>query len=108
MQEGGIEPDILGAAAFRCRLRRATRACAKPICARHLINEVKDGDEKIVESDDKPDPRFAATADELKKKGVIDFQLDYATKLLTRLAPGTPIQTAATEPATVAAPATQK
>jgi carboxyl-terminal processing protease len=54
---------------------------------KHLINEIKDGTEKLVENDNKPDPRFAATPEELKKKGVIDFQLDYATRLLTRLAP---------------------
>ena len=34
-----------------------------------------------------PDPRFAATAAELEKKGVKDFQLDYAIKTLKRLAP---------------------
>jgi carboxyl-terminal processing protease len=107
VQEAGIEPDVAvpqlsdANRADRPRLREAD-------LRKHLINEIKDGTEKIVESDDKPDPRFAATAEELKKKGIIDFQLDYATKLLTRLAPGAPIQTAATEAAAVAAPVTQK
>ncbi len=105
VQEAGIEPDVqvpqLSDAnrAERPRLREAD-------LRKHLINEIKDGTEKIVENDDKADPRFAATAEELKKKGVIDFQLDYATKLLTRLAPGAPIQTAAAEPA--GKPAAQK
>jgi carboxyl-terminal processing protease len=66
---------------------------------KHLINEMKDGTEKIVETDDKPDPRFTATPEALKKKGITDFQLDYATRLLDRLAPGGPVQTAATDAA---------
>jgi carboxyl-terminal processing protease len=52
----------------------------------HLINEAK-VDDRIVEDDAKPDPRFAATPEELKKRGITDFQLDYAVKLLERLAP---------------------
>ena len=39
-----------------------------------------------VESDDTQDPRFTMTAAELEKKGVKDFQLDYAVKTLKRLA----------------------
>ncbi len=100
VQENGIEPDVqvpqLSDATYkdRPRVREAD-------LRRHLINEIKDGTEKIVESDNGPDPRFAATADDLKKKGIIDFQLDYATKLLTRLAPGLPpVQTAAIAPPT--------
>ena len=98
VQEAGIEPDVAvpqlsdANRSDRPRLREAD-------LRKHLINEIKDGTEKIVENDDKSDPRFAATAEELKKKGIIDFQLDYATKLLMRLAPGAPIQTATTEPA---------
>jgi carboxyl-terminal processing protease len=94
VQENGIEPDVqvpqLSDASRdgRPRLREAD-------LRKHLINEIKDGTEKLVETDDKVDPRFAATSEELKKKGIIDFQLDYATKLLTRLAPGAPVQMAA-------------
>jgi carboxyl-terminal processing protease len=33
-----------------------------------------------VQDDGKPDPRFAATADQLKKQGVEDYQLHYALK----------------------------
>jgi carboxyl-terminal processing protease len=86
VQENGIEPDVQvpqlsdATRAERPRLREAD-------LKKHLINEIKDGTEKLVENDNKPDPRFAATPEELKKKGVIDFQLDYATRLLTRLAP---------------------
>lgn len=96
VQEAGIEPDVqvpqLSDASRdgRPRLREAD-------LRKHLINEIKDGTEKIVESDAKPDPRFAATPEDLKKKGITDFQLDYATRILGRLAPApvAPVQTAA-------------
>ncbi len=96
VQENGIEPDIivpqlsdpLAADASRPRLREAD-------LKRHLINEVKVGD-KLIEADDKPDPRFADTPETLKKKGITDYQMDYAVKLIERLAPGAaPVQTAA-------------
>lgn len=93
VQEAGIEPDVAvpqlsdATRGDRPRLREAD-------LKRHLINEIKDGTEKIVESDDKPDPRFILTADELKKAGVLDFQLDYAVKMLGRLAPATQVQMA--------------
>ncbi len=95
VQENGIEPDVAvpqlsdASRGDRPRLREAD-------LKKHLINEIKDGTEKLVETDAKPDPRFTATAEELKKKGILDFQLEYATKLLTRLAPGAPVQTATT------------
>jgi carboxyl-terminal processing protease len=63
-------------------------------------------DECRRESDDKPDPRFVATPETLKKKGITDFQLDYATRLLDRLAPGGPVQTANVAP--TGGPALQK
>ena len=96
VQENGIEPDIivpqlsdpLAADASRPRLREAD-------LKRHLINEVKVGD-KLIEADDKADPRFADTPETLKKKGITDYQMDYAVRLVERLAPGAkPVQTAA-------------
>ncbi len=98
VQENGIEPDVQvpqlsdATRADRPRLREAD-------LRKHLINEIKDGTEKLVENDSKPDPRFIASAEDLKKKGIIDFQLDYATKLLARLAPVAAVQTAAATPA---------
>ena len=86
VQEGGIEPDILVPQLSdpdykdRPRLREAD-------LRRHLINEAK-VDDKILEDDGKPDPRFAATAAALKKAGVEDYQLSYAVKAIARL--GTP------------------
>jgi carboxyl-terminal processing protease len=50
-----------------------------------LINEIKT-DDKVLEEDAKDDPRFALSAEDLKKKGVEDFQLDYALKTISRLA----------------------
>jgi carboxyl-terminal processing protease len=97
VQEAGIEPDVQvpqltdASRDGRPRLREAD-------LRKHLINEMKDGTEKLVETDSKPDPRFVATPEELKKAGVTDFQLDYATRMLSRLGP-TPmpaVQTAAT------------
>jgi carboxyl-terminal processing protease len=102
VQEGGIEPDIkvpqLSDPDYKNRPRfRETDL------RRHLINEIK-ADDAVLQADDKDDPRFTATADELKKKGVDDFQLDYAVKTLSRLAskPGAVIAMAgsARKPAT--------
>jgi len=84
VQEGGVEPDIIVPQLSdpdykdRPRLREAD-------LRRHLLNQAK-VDNSILESDGKTDPRFTATADQLKKAGVDDFQLDYAIKTIARLA----------------------
>ncbi len=54
-----------------------SRASANRTLKRHLINEVK-VDRKELEKDEKTDPRFDKTADQLKKDGVDDYQLRYA------------------------------
>jgi carboxyl-terminal processing protease len=95
VQEAGIDPDIVVPQLTdptrndRPRLREAD-------LRNHLIAEKK-ADDKLIEDDGKPDPRFKLTADELKKMGVTDFQLDYAVKLVSRLgnAPVAPAQVAA-------------
>jgi carboxyl-terminal processing protease len=43
-------------------------------------------DDAVVQDDGKPDPRFTATAEQLKKDGVKDFQLQYAVNSIARLA----------------------
>lgn len=95
VQENGIDPDIIvpqltdPTRGDRPRVREAD-------LRNHLINELK-VDDRIVEDDGKPDPRFAATPEDLKKRGITDFQLDYAVKLVERLAPtpGPALRTAA-------------
>jgi len=95
VQEGGIEPDIavpqLSDATISDRPARLREADLR----RHLVNEIKAVDDKLIETDDKPDPRFAAKAEALKKAGVTDYQLDYATKLVSRLGASNPVLTAA-------------
>jgi carboxyl-terminal processing protease len=87
VQAGGIDPDIVVPQLSdpdykdRPRVREAD-------LRRHLLSQAK-ADDKLLEHDEKTDPRFAMTAAELEKKGVKDFQLDYAIKTLKRLAPGT-------------------
>ena len=85
VQEQGIEPDVAVPQLTdpdrkdRPRVREAD-------LRRHLVNEKK-ADDKLIEDDAKPDPRFTDSADALKKRGVEDYQLDYAVKLLERLQP---------------------
>jgi carboxyl-terminal processing protease len=84
VQEGGITPDIevpqLSDPDYksRPRLREAD-------LRRHLINEAAVKDD-VIEDDGRPDPRFAATPDDLKKRGIDDYQLYYAVQTLNRLA----------------------
>ena len=97
VQAGGITPDIavpqLSDPDYkdRPRVREAD-------LRRHLISEAK-ADDKLLEQDEMADPRFAMTAAELEKKGIEDFQLDYAIKTLKRLgAKGQTIATAGGKP----------
>ncbi len=84
VQEGGIRPDIavpqISDPDYKSRpvFREAD-------LRKHLVNEVK-ADNVILEEDTKTDPRFSATPDELKKRGITDFQLYYALQTIGRLA----------------------
>jgi carboxyl-terminal processing protease len=84
VQAGGIEPDIAVPQISdpdykdRPRIREAD-------LRRHLLAQAKVED-KLLENDDTPDPRFAMTPAALEKQGIKDFQLDYAIKTLKRLA----------------------
>jgi carboxyl-terminal processing protease len=84
VQEGGIEPDIKVPQLSDPDYKNRPKFRESDL-RRHLINEIKT-DDKALEEDSKDDPRFTATAEELKKKGVEDFQLDYALKTIARLA----------------------
>jgi carboxyl-terminal processing protease len=85
VQEGGIEPDIavpqLSDPDYKTRPR-----FREADLGRHLINENK-VDNSVLEADDKPDPRFTATPDQLKAKGITDYQLYYALQTVGRVAP---------------------
>ncbi len=93
VQEGGIDPDIavpqLSDPDYKSRPRFREADLRK-----HLINEAK-VDNSVLEDDTKPDPRFIATAEQLKAKGVTDFQLNYALDTIARLAKAPPAQVAA-------------
>ena len=86
VQEGGILPDIkvpqLSDPDARARAERAVR---ESDLRGHLINEAS-LDDKELETDKKEDPRFKATAEDLKKQGIEDFQLAYAIDTLRRTA----------------------
>ena len=96
VQESGIDPDIPVP-----QLSDPRMAERKPLreadLKKHLINEIKDATDKLVEQDSVADPRFIAKADDLKAKGVLDYQQDYAIRLINRLGPPAlpPVQVAA-------------
>jgi len=94
VQEGGIAPDIevpqLSDPDYKDRPRYR-----ESDLRRHLINESGLKDD-VIQDDGKPDPRFAATAEELKKQGIEDFQLHYALQTIARLGK---TQSATTPPA---------
>ena len=98
VQAGGIDPDIavpqLSDEDYKDR-----KVVREADLRRHLLSQTK-VDDKLLEQDDMAnDPRFAFTAAELEKKGIKDFQLDYALRTLKRLAPkGTSVASAKTPP----------
>jgi carboxyl-terminal processing protease len=83
VQEGGITPDIavpqLSDPDYKDR-----PVFRESDLRRHLINELKVEDE-VIQDDGKPDPRFTATAEDLEKKGIEDYQLHYALQTISRL-----------------------
>ncbi|WP_298192160.1 S41 family peptidase [Novosphingobium sp.] len=86
VQEGGIDPDIAVPQISDPDLRkRALRFYRESDLRGHLINEIKD--DKDLERDKVQDPRFKMTPEELKTKGIDDFQLYYALQTLGRTAP---------------------
>lgn len=84
VQEGGIAPDIrvpqLSDPDYKTRpkFREAD-------LRRHLVNE-KSVKQDVLEEDLADDPRFKATPEELKAKGIEDFQLHYALQTVARTA----------------------
>jgi len=86
IQEGGIEPDIAVPQLSDPDYAKKPRFRETDL-KRHLINEVK-ADKTELKKDEKTDPRFSKTAEQLKKEGIDDFQLRYALDTMMRLAAG--------------------
>ncbi|MBN8501999.1 MAG: S41 family peptidase [Sphingomonadales bacterium] len=87
VQEGGILPDIsVPQLSDPDARRRAELSIRESDLRRHLVNEVSMDDKKL-EADRQQDPRFKLTAEELKAKGIKDYQLYYAIQTLRRTAP---------------------
>ncbi|MCH4150738.1 MAG: S41 family peptidase [Sphingobium sp.] len=83
IQEGGIRPDVrvpqLSDPDYKSRPQ-----IRESDLRRHLLNETKAADPAL-EEDSKADPRFSQTPDQLKAKGITDFQLSYALQTISRL-----------------------
>ncbi len=88
VQEGGIEPDIRVPQLSDPDARKRTeRAMRESDLRGHLINEIN-LDDKQLETDKQDDPRFRLTSDQLKARGITDFQLHYAIETLRRTGSG--------------------
>ena len=84
VQEGGIEPDIrVPQLSDPDARRRSELTMRESDLRRHLVNELGVADKKL-ETDRQDDPRFKATPEELKAKGITDFQMNYALETLRR------------------------
>jgi carboxyl-terminal processing protease len=93
VQAGGIDPDIavpqLSDPDYKDR-----RVVREADLRRHLLAQTKVED-KLLEADDTPDPRFNDKPEELEKRGIKDYQLYYAINTLKRLAAPAAIASAA-------------
>ena len=86
VQEGGINPDIaVPQISDPDQRKRAARSYRESDLRGHLVNEIKD--DKELEKDNATDPRFKMTPEELKAKGIDDFQLWYALQTIGRTTP---------------------
>jgi carboxyl-terminal processing protease len=93
VQAGGIQPDIdvpqLSDPDYKDR-----KVVREADLRRHLLAQ-STVDDKLLDSDDTPDPRFMMTPASLEKQGIKDFQLYYAINTIKRLAAPTYIAAAA-------------
>ena len=86
VQEGGITPDIaVPQISDPDARKRAARAYRESDLRHHLANEIKD--DKELEKDNAEDARFKMTPEQLKAKGIDDFQLWYALQTIGRTTP---------------------
>ena len=83
VQAGGIDPDIpvpqLSDPDYKDR-----KVIREADLRRHLLAQ-SNVEDKLLEADDKPDPRFMMTPAALEKQGIKDFQLHYALNTIKRL-----------------------
>jgi len=93
VQEEGIDPDIIVPQLSDPQRNERPRVREADL-RNHLVAE-KNADDRLVEDDGKPDPRFSATPEQLAAQGITDFQLDYAVKMIARLGGG--VQVAAVD-----------
>ena len=97
VQAGGIEPDVavpqLTDPDYKDR-----KVVREADLRRHLLGQANVDDKLLEEDDFSKDPRFMFTPAELEKKGVKDFQLDYALKTLKRLGAKSTTVASATPP----------
>jgi len=88
VQEGGIDPDIRVPQITDPDARqRAELSVRESDLRHHLVNEMGIADRKL-ETDRQDDPRFKISPEELKAKGIKDFQLYYAIETLRHTVPG--------------------
>jgi carboxyl-terminal processing protease len=95
VQAGGIDPDVavpqLSDPDYKDR-----KVVREADLRRHLLAQTKVED-KLLEADDNPDPRFMMTPAALEKEGIKDFQLWYAINTIKRLS--STLNIASAEPA---------
>src|SRR3954453_17299414 len=93
VQAGGIDPDVavpqLSDPDYKDR-----KVIREADLRRHLLAQ-SNVEDKLLEADDTPDPRFMMTQASLEKQGIKDFQLYYALNTLKRLASPAAIASAA-------------
>ncbi len=83
VQEGGVSPDIVVPQLSDPDVRGRNRIRESDL-RRHLVNEAGIR-EDLLQDDNRPDPRFASTAEDLRARNIQDYQLHYALQTITRL-----------------------
>ena len=83
VQEGGVTPDIEVPQLTDPDYRSRTRVRESDL-RRHLVNEAGVQDD-VIQVDERPDPRFAASIEELRQRGIEDYPLHYAVQTIARL-----------------------
>jgi carboxyl-terminal processing protease len=84
VQEGGITPDITVPQLTDPDYRQRASRVRESDLRRHLVNEIG-VQEDLIQDDGRPDPRFAASTEQLTQQGITDYQLHYALQTIARL-----------------------